>query len=231
MAKYSRVAVLNTMIKTGLIPVFYHGDIDIAIRAISACLEGGVRCVEFTNRGDQAHLVFGELVRKFEGDHRLILGAGSIIDPGAASLYIQLGANFIVGPVLNTEVARVCNRRKVAYSPGCASLSEISQAEQLGVEICKIFPGKQVGGPSFIKAVSAPMPWVRIMPTGGVQATEESIRSWFDAGAACVGMGSKLITKSAMENGDFESVTEKTKDVLGWIADSRLEHPVQVRDL
>ena len=231
MAKYSRLAVLNTMIKTGLIPVFYHGDIDIAIRAISACLEGGVRCVEFTNRGDQAHLVFGELVRKFEGDHRLILGAGSIIDPGAASLYIQLGANFIVGPVLNTEVARVCNRRKVAYSPGCASLSEISQAEQLGVEICKIFPGKQVGGPSFIKAISGPMPWVRIMPTGGVQATEESIRSWFDAGAACVGMGSKLITKSAMEKGDFESVTEKAKDVLGWIADSRLENPVQVRDL
>ena len=231
MAKYSRLVILNTMIKTGLIPVFYHGDIDIAVRSISACLEGGVRCVEFTNRGDQAHLVFGELVRKFEGDHRLILGAGSIIDPGTASLYIQLGANFIVGPVLNTEVARVCNRRKIAYSPGCASLSEISQAEQLGVEICKIFPGKQVGGPSFIKAINAPMPWVRIMPTGGVQATEESIRSWFDAGAACVGMGSKLITKSATENGDFESVTEKARDVLGWIADSRLEHPAQVRDL
>ncbi len=231
MAKYSRLAVLNTMIKTGLVPVFYHADVDIAVRAIRACLESGVRCVEFTNRGDQAHLVFGELVRKFEGDPRLILGAGSIVDTGTASMYIQLGANFIVGPVLNPGIARVCNRRKVAYCPGCASLNGISQAEELGVEICKIFPGKQVGGPSFIKAISAPMPWVRIMPTGGVLATEESIRSWFDAGAACVGMGSQLITRSAMENGDFESVTEKAKDVLAWIADSRREHPVQVRDL
>ena len=214
MAKYSRLAVLNTMIKTGLIPVFYHGDIDIAVRVISACLEGGVRCVEFTNRGDQAHLVFGELVRKFEGDHRLILGAGSIIDPGTASLYIQLGANFIVGPVLNSEVAQICNRRKIAYSPGCASLSEISQAEELGVEICKIFPGAQVGGPAFVKAVKGPCPWSEIMPTGGVSPTKENLTEWFEAGIVCAGIGSKLITKELLAAKDYAGITKKIKDTI-----------------
>lgn len=231
MAKYSRLAVLNTMIKTGLVPVFYNGDIDLAAQVISACLDGGVRCVEFTNRGDRAHIVFGELARKFENDHRLILGAGSIVDPGTASLYLQLGANFIVGPILNPDIANLCNRRKVAYSPGCASLSEISEAEQMGVEICKVFPGKQVGGPSFVKAIIAPMPWVRIMPTGGVDATEESIRGWFDAGVACVGMGSKLITKGALESGDFKVITMGVSNTLGWIAESRKEYPTQIKDL
>ena len=140
MAKYSRLKVLTSMIEVGMVPVFYHSDPQAAIRVIEACLEGGVRCFEFTNRGDGAHEVFREVALSFQKDDRLILGAGSVLDPATAALYIQLGANFIVGPVLNAEVARVCNRRKVAYSPGCGTLSEISQAEELGVEICKIFP-------------------------------------------------------------------------------------------
>lgn len=226
MAKYSRLCVLNTMIETGLVPVFYHGDVEVATKIVQALVEAGVRCFEFTNRGDQAHLVFGELVRRFAQDERVILGAGSVIDPGTAALYIQLGANFIVGPVLNPEVARLCNRRKVAYSPGCGSVSEISAAEELGVEICKVFPGSQVGGPGFVKAVRGPMPWTYIMPTGGVSPTEENMRAWFEAGVACVGMGSKLVSKDLVAAGDFEAITEAARQTLAWIQEIRKEHPL-----
>jgi 2-dehydro-3-deoxyphosphogluconate aldolase / (4S)-4-hydroxy-2-oxoglutarate aldolase len=221
MARFSRLQTLTTMIETGLVPVFYHGDVDVATRIVEACLEGGARCIEFTNRGDSAHLVFGELMRRFQEDGRAILGVGSVIDPGTAAIYIQLGANFVVGPVLNPEVARLCNRRKIAYSPGCGSVSEISQAEELGVEICKVFPGTQVGGPGFVKAVRGPMPWTRIMPTGGVEPTEENLRAWFEAGVACVGMGSKLITKELVAAGDFEAITVKLRQTLAWIQEIR----------
>lgn len=225
MAKYKRMVVLNDMIVAGLVPVFYNADVETAVRITQACLEGGVRCVEFTNRGDQAHLVFGELVRRFAGDDRAILGVGSVLDPGTAALYIQLGANFVVSPVLNREMAKVCNRRKVAYSPGCATASEISDAEELGVEVCKIFPGGQVGGPDFVRALRGPMPWTRIMPTGGVAPTRENMQAWFDAGVSCVGMGSKLITKELVAAGDYAAITEKVRQTLGWIREARGDRP------
>jgi 2-dehydro-3-deoxyphosphogluconate aldolase/(4S)-4-hydroxy-2-oxoglutarate aldolase len=221
MAKFTRLQTLTAMIDTGLVPVFYHRDAQVAIRIADACLEGGARCIEFTNRGDAAHLVFGELVRNFQDDERAILGVGTVIDAGTAALYVQLGANFVVGPVLNPEIARLCNRRKVAYSPGCGSVSEISQAEELGVEICKIFPGTQVGGPGFVKSVKGPMPWTRLMPTGGVAPTEENLRAWFEAGVACVGMGSKLITKELVAAGDYPAITDKVRQALSWIEEIR----------
>lgn len=232
MAKYSRLTVLNTMFETGIVPVFYHPDVEVAARIVQACLDGGVRCVEFTNRGDQAHLVFGELVRRFYDDDRAILGVGSVIDPAAAGLYIQLGANFVVGPVLNPEVARLCNRRKVAYSPGCGSASEISEAEELGVEIVKVFPGSQLGGPGFVKAIKAPCPWAKVMPTGGVDATWENLKGWFDAGVTCVGMGSKLVRKDLVAAEDWAGLTALTAQCLAWIRKARgeglyrgVEHP------
>jgi 2-dehydro-3-deoxyphosphogluconate aldolase/(4S)-4-hydroxy-2-oxoglutarate aldolase len=226
MAKYSRLHVLNTMVNTGLIPVFYNGDVEVASNIIKACRAGGIRCFEFTNRGDQAHLVFGELVRRFYEDDQVILGAGSVIDPGTAALYIQLGANFIVGPALNPEVARLCNRRKIAYSPGCGSVSEISAAEELGVEIVKIFPGSQVGGPAFVKSVRAPMPWTYVMPTGGVSPTEENIRAWFEAGVAAVGMGSKLVRKDLIAGEDWDTITSLARQTLAWIKEVREEYPL-----
>ncbi|NOZ49692.1 MAG: bifunctional 4-hydroxy-2-oxoglutarate aldolase/2-dehydro-3-deoxy-phosphogluconate aldolase [Chloroflexi bacterium] len=224
MAKYSRLHVLNTMIETGLVPVFYHPDEDVAAQIVQACVDGGVRCVEFTNRGDQAHRVFGELVRRFYDDDRVILGVGSVIDPVTAGLYIQLGANFVVGPVLNPEVARLCNRRKIAYSPGCGSVSEISAAEELGVEIVKVFPGSQVGGPGFVKAVSGPMPWTRIMPTGGVSPDENNLQAWFAAGVACVGMGSKLITKELVAARDFDALRQRTAATVALIQKLKAEY-------
>jgi 2-dehydro-3-deoxyphosphogluconate aldolase/(4S)-4-hydroxy-2-oxoglutarate aldolase len=221
MARFSRLEVLNTMLDIGLVPVFYHPDAEVAKKIVSACVAGGAQVIEFTNRGDLAYQVFAELVRHFENDPAVILGVGSVIDPGTAALYISIGANFVVGPVLNPDVAKVCNRRKVSYSPGCGSASEISAAEELGVEICKVFPGAQVGGPAFVKAILGPCPWTRIMPTGGVDATEESITAWFKSGVSCVGIGSKLIAKDLVASGDFEAITKKVIDVIGWIKKAR----------
>ena len=221
MAKYSRLYVLNTMIETGLVPIFYNGDIEVATRIVQACADGGARTIEFTNRGDQAHIVFEELVRRFDDNENVILGVGSVIDPGTTSLYLQLGANFIVSPILNPEMVRTCNRRKVACSPGCGTVSEISQAEELGVEIVKIFPGSQLGGAGFVKAVRGPIRWTRILPTGGVSPTKENIYGWIEAGAACVGMGSKLITKDSVAVGNYETISENVRQVLTWIKKAR----------
>jgi len=222
MARFDRLTVLNTVIEGGLVPVFYHSHVEVAKQIVGACVGGGARVVEFTNRGDRAWNVFTQLIEWADKAHpRMILGVGSIIDAPTAALYIGSGANFVVGPILNPEVARLCNRRKVAYMPGCGSATEISQAEELGVEIVKVFPGAEVGGPGFVKAVLAPMPWTRIMPTGGVDATEESIRAWFRAGVVCVGIGSKLITKDLVAAGDWEGISKKVAQVLDWIQETR----------
>jgi 2-dehydro-3-deoxyphosphogluconate aldolase/(4S)-4-hydroxy-2-oxoglutarate aldolase len=212
MARFTRLTVLNTIIETGMVPVFYHADIEVARRVARACAAGGCPLLEFTNRGDHAWEVFTELERYCAREApELILGVGSIVDPGTASLYINCGANFVIGPSLNPEVARACNRRKIPYSPGCGTISEISQAEELGCEIVKMFPGVEVGGPSFVKAVKGPCPWTSIMPTGGVDTTEASLKLWFDAGVCCVGLGSSLITQDLLKAKDYEALANKVR--------------------
>ncbi len=220
MSKYKRLEVLNTMIDLGFIPLFYHPDVQVAIDIIDACLEGGARCIEFTNRGDGAHRVFEKLIDHYYDHPSLILGSGSVVDPGTAALFIQIGTNFIVSPNLNEEVAYLCNQRKVAYLPGCGNVNEITHAERLGVEICKYFPGT-VGGPQFVKNILGPMPWTRIMPTGGVTLDEKNIRDWFEAGVAAVGIGSALITKQAISQKDYQSISANTKNVISWIQAAR----------
>jgi 2-dehydro-3-deoxyphosphogluconate aldolase/(4S)-4-hydroxy-2-oxoglutarate aldolase len=218
MAQFTRLEVYNTMINVGLVPVFYDANVEVATKVVEACSAGGASVVEFTNRGDFAPEVFKELSQYFrKTSPQIILGVGSVIDEPTAALYIAYGANFVVGPLLNEAVARVCNRRKVAYMPGCGSVSEISYAEELGVEIVKIFPGDSVGGPGFVKAVRGPCPWTRIMPTGGVEATEESIKAWFEAGVACVGIGSNLIRKDLVAAGKWADITALVHQVLDWI--------------
>jgi 2-dehydro-3-deoxyphosphogluconate aldolase/(4S)-4-hydroxy-2-oxoglutarate aldolase len=224
MARFDRLTVLNTMLGSGLVPVFYEPDFEIAKQILKAVFDGGARIVEFTNRGDRAIHVFTKLVEYAEANFpSLILGVGSIVDEATAALYIANGANFVVGPGLNPRVAKLCNRRKIAYSPGCGSVTEISAAEELGVEIVKIFPGGQVGGPTFVKSVLGPMPWTRIMPTGGVQATKDSVQEWINAGAACLGMGSDLIRKESVKAGDFAAITEKVRQVLNWISSAKVK--------
>jgi 2-dehydro-3-deoxyphosphogluconate aldolase/(4S)-4-hydroxy-2-oxoglutarate aldolase len=222
MARFDRMKVLNRIYEIGVVPVFYHSDVAVAQKVVAACAAGGAGVVEFTNRGDFAPQAFLELSHYVaQSLPEVILGVGSVVDAPTAALYIAYGASFVVGPVLNPEVARLCNRRKVAYSPGCGSTSEIAQAEELGAEIVKVFPGTSVGGPDFVRSVLGPCPWTRIMPTGGVDATEASIRAWLGAGAACLGMGSNLITKELVAAGDWEGLTRKVAQVIGWVRAAR----------
>lgn len=202
------------MMDEGLVPLFYHSDIELCKEVMRACFRGGTRLLEFTNRGAFAHEVFAELARFAQRDlPGFIIGAGSVIDAGTASMYLQLGANFIVSPMLVEEVAVVCNRRKVLWTPGCGSLTEINRAHELGAEIIKLFPAG-VYGPGFIKDSLGPCPWLKIMPTGGVTPSEDNLQSWFQAGAACVGMGSQLITKDILANRDMEALEDKVRRVL-----------------
>ena len=233
MARFSRMEVLNEIVRGGLVPLYYNADIEIVKKAIGAAAAGGARVFEFTNRGDNAYQLFPELVKYFAKEEpSLIIGVGSVLDAGTASLYLSSGANFIVGSVTNPEVAKLCNRRKVPYMPGCGTATEISNAEELGVEIVKIFPGSAVGGPGFVKAVLAPTPWTRIMPTGGVKATKENIDEWFAAGVSAVGMGSGLFKKEWISEGKFDAITDMTGKLLNWIREARgqnvftgVEHP------
>ncbi|MCG3769567.1 MAG: KHG/KDPG aldolase [Nitrosomonadaceae bacterium] len=220
MAKYSRMTVLANMLADGLVPIFYHPEIEVATRIVAACFEGGARCIEFANRGSQTNRVFQQLIDRFETPNGPALGIGTILNSTTAAIYLEAGANFIVGPTFTAETARLCNRRKVAYLLGCCTVSEIAQAEEMGVEICKLFPGS-LGGPAFVKAVRGPMPLTRLMPAGGVEATEECVKDWFEAGAACVGIGNSLISNEAVERGDFSMITQQVQRVLGWIQASR----------
>lgn len=223
MARFKRIKVASVMESTGLVPLFYHDDIEVSKKVLRACYNGGARLLEFTNRGDFAHEVFGEL-NKFAAKElpEMILGVGSVTDPGTASLYMQLGANFVVTPMLKEDVGITCNRRKVLWSPGCGTLTEINRAEELGAEIVKVFPGSQLG-PGFIKAIKGPCPWTSIMPTGGVTAEEENLRGWFKAGATCVGMGSKLVTKEFLANRSYDKLEEHVSNTLELIATIRSE--------
>jgi 2-dehydro-3-deoxyphosphogluconate aldolase/(4S)-4-hydroxy-2-oxoglutarate aldolase len=210
-----RMAVLTALMDQGVIPVFYHPDVEVCKKVIQACADGGAPCIEFTNRGDFASHVFYEVTKHFaEADPRVIMGVGSIVDAPTAGIYIANGAKFVVGPILNADVAKVCNRRKIPYSPGCGSASEISYAEELGCEIVKVFPGSSVGGPDFVKAVLGPMPWTRIMPTGGVDPDEASVKKWFGAGIVAAGMGSKLITQEMLDAGDYAGIAAKVRETV-----------------
>lgn len=222
MARFSRLETLSAMEKVGVVPVFYNSDIEVAKNIVKACAEGGVICVEMTNRGDHAIDVFKQLEKYCkEKLPEVILGVGSIVDAPTAALYVAHGANFVVGPILDEETAILCNKRKIPYSPGCGSASEIHRAHSLGVEFCKLFPGAQVGGPSFVKSMRGPCPWTSIMPTGGVSPTKESLTEWFSAGVVCVGIGSKIITKDAVARRDYKRITSDVSKVINWIKEIR----------
>lgn len=217
MAKYNKLQVISAMKETGVVPVFYNADLEISKAVLKACYEGGVRAFEFTNRGDFAHEVFSELVKYANKElPGMIVGIGSVVDPGTAALYIQSGANFVVGPLFNPEIAPVCNRRLIPYCPGCGSVSEVGMAQEAGCDICKVFPG-DVLGPAFVKGLKAPMPWSQVMVTGGVKPTKENLEGWFKAGVTCVGMGSNLFPKEAIAAKDWGAITALCSEVLNII--------------
>ena len=222
MARFRRLETLQAIVSSGLVPIFYNADADMAMEVARAVSRGGSRLLEFTNRGDGAPQVFERLI----GDCRkdlpdLIIGIGTVSDPATAALYLSLGADFVVSPVLNAEVVRVCNRRKVPVLPGCASATEIAAAEELGCEIVKVFPADTLGGPSFVKSLLGPSPWSSLMPTGGVSLRADSVQSWIRAGAVALGMGSALVSKDIVRNRDFNRLGERVTEVLGWIREAR----------
>ena len=217
MSQFSRIEVAALMKETGLVPLFYHPDVDLGKKILKACYNGGARLIEFTARGDFAHEVFAEL-NKFVIKElpEMAVGVGSVTDAAAASLYMQMGANFIVTPSLREDIAVVCNRRKVLWSPGCGSLTEINRAEELGCEIIKLFPGANYG-PDFVKAIKGPQPWTSVMPTGGGTLEESNLKGWFNAGVTCVGMGSNLISKTVVENRDYSGLEQSVRETLALI--------------
>ncbi len=221
MAQYSRIEVASVMKQSGMVPLFYHPDIALGKEVLKACYDGGARLMEFTARGDFAFEVFSELnkyaIKELPG---MIMGVGSITDAAAASLFMQMGANFIVTPSLREDIAIVCNRRKVLWSPGCGSLTEINKAEELGCEIVKLFPG-DIYGPGFVKGIKGPQPWTSVMPTGGVSTDEANLKAWFDSGVTCVGMGSKLISKDILKNKDFSGLESLVRETLEKIKNLR----------
>lgn len=217
MAQFTRIEVATEMKESGMIPLFFHSDIEISKKVLKACYDGGARLMEFTARGDFAHEVFGELTKYATSElPGMIMGVGSVTDGASASLYMALGANFIVTPVLREDIAMVCNRRKVLWSPGCGTLSEIARAEELGCEIVKLFPG-DIYGPQFVKGIKGPQPWTSIMPTGGVSPDEENLSAWFKAGVTCVGMGSKLMSKTPDGSFHYEKIEAKVREALAII--------------
>ncbi|TMM56744.1 bifunctional 4-hydroxy-2-oxoglutarate aldolase/2-dehydro-3-deoxy-phosphogluconate aldolase [Maribacter algarum] len=222
MAQYSRIEVATVMKESGMVPLFYHPNVELGEKVLKACYDGGARLMEFTARGDFAFEVFSALnkyaIKELPG---MIMGVGSITDAGAASMFMQMGANFIVTPSLREDIAMVCNRRKVLWSPGCGSLTEINNAEELGCEIVKLFPGSTYG-PGFVKAIKGPQPWTSVMPTGGVSTEESNLKGWFDAGVTCVGMGSKLISKDILVNEDYEGLKQKVSQTLALISKLRV---------
>mgnify|MGYP000766847929 FL=1 len=222
MAKFDKLAVMQKIGETGMVPVFYHSNAETAKKVIKACYDGGVRAFEFTNRGDFAQEVFAECV-KFAAKEcpELALGIGSVVDAPTAALYIQLGACFVVGPLFNPDIVPVCNRRLVPYCPGCGTVSEIGKAQELGCDLCKLFPG-DVYGPAFVKGMMAPCPWTKLMVTGGVAPTKENLTAWVKAGVYCVGMGSKLFPKEEVAAGNWQYITDKCKEALGYITEARV---------
>ncbi len=221
MAKYDKLQVLTAIKETGIVPVFYNADIEISKKVLKACYDGGIRAFEFANRGDHAQEVFKELskyaVAELPG---MILGVGSVVDPGTAAIYIQLGANFVVGPLFNSAIAPICNRRNIPYAPGCGTVTEVGMAQEAGCDLCKVFPG-DVLGPAFVKGLLAPMPWSKLMVTGGVKPTRENLEGWFKAGVYCVGMGSNLFPKDTIAAGDWARISALCADALKIVKEVR----------
>lgn len=217
MAKFQRLQVYNTISEQRLVPLFYHPDAETGKEILKAVYEGGARIMEFTNRGDFAHEVFRELNQyALKNLPEMVLGIGSVNDAPTAALYMQLGANFIVGASYREDIARICNRRKIAYLPGCGSLTEIGNAEEMGCEIVKLFPGS-LYGPGFVKAIKGPSPWTRIMPTGGVSTDRDNLKNWFEAGVSAVGMGSKMISKDLVAAKDWDTLKTRVRETLDYI--------------
>jgi 2-dehydro-3-deoxyphosphogluconate aldolase/(4S)-4-hydroxy-2-oxoglutarate aldolase len=221
MARWPRHEVYGRLFDARVLPLFYHPDAQTSGDIIRALGRGGAPAVEYTNRGDGAYEVFAAAARELAAaGAEVVLGVGSVVDAPTAALFIAAGAGFVVGPSFNPEIARLCNRRKVAYIPGCMTPTEIATAEEAGCELIKVFPGNVVT-PEFIRAVLAPSPWSRLMPSGGVDLTAASVGEWISAGAAVIGMGSKLVAKDVVQGQHWDRLSEAMATCIEWVRQAR----------
>ena len=222
MASHSKADVLATISREGVVPVFYNADIEVTKEVARRLVAGGISTIEFTNRGDGAVRVFAELIAWARAElPQLVVGVGTVTQAGTAVHVIDIGANFVFAPNLNPEVATACNERNIPYVPGCGTLTEIQSAYRLGCDMVKLFPAGQIGGPAYLSSVRAPCPWIKAVPTGGVDPTVESLKAWYDAGAPAVGMGSKLLTKDLIASGDWDGLQQKIADTVAAVAAAR----------
>ena len=220
MANFSNDAIQQAMKTSGMIPVFYHADIEVAKAVVDASYKGGVRVFEFTNRGENAFSVFTELLKHVQKYSDLMLGIGTIMDAATTQKFISAGAHFIVSPILKQEMAAVCQKENKLWIPGCATLTEIVTAKDLGAKVIKIFPGS-VLGPGFVSSIMPVVPGLQLMPTGGVEPTEANLSAWFKAGVICVGMGSQLFAKEVIETKNWAKLEQSVADALAIITEIR----------
>lgn len=217
MAKFHKLDTIQLIRSTGVVPVFYHADAELAKKVVKACYDGGIRAFEWTNRGDGAHKVFEALIAFVRAEcPEMALGAGTLLDAPTAALYIQTGADFLVSPCCVDEVITLANRRGIPYSPGCGTVTEIQHAQERGCDLIKIFPAGTVGGPAFVKNILAPLPWTMLMCTGAVEPTQENLSAWAKSGVTAVGMGSKLFPKEVLAAGDWQAVSDLCRNCLEW---------------
>lgn len=222
MAAHAKTTVLARIRSEGVIPVFYHGDIEVTREVAKRLVAGGLSTFEFTNRGDGAIGVFAELVPWARRElPTLVIGLGSVVERETAAHAIDIGADFVFAPSLSAGVSAVCNSRNVPYVPGCGTVTEIQAAYALGCDMVKLFPAGSLGGPAFLSAVRAPCPWVQAVPTGGVEPTVDSMRAWFEVGAPAVGMGSSLLSKQMVADHDWEGIEQRTADTVGAVKAAR----------
>jgi 2-dehydro-3-deoxyphosphogluconate aldolase/(4S)-4-hydroxy-2-oxoglutarate aldolase len=218
MTRFGKNTLLRMIAAQGFVPLFYYEDLRVCKLVIEACFDGGCRVIEFTNRGEKALPMFAELAAHAHSlSPDMAFGVGSIVDLHAANAFVDSGADFVVGPSFCEETAAYCHDREVVYIPGCATLTEILRAERAGCELIKVFPASCLGGAEFIKAVRGPCPWLKLMPTGGVNDDPSELAKWFKAGVAAVGLGSNVISNSRMENEDYKGIGESVRNVASLI--------------
>lgn len=206
--------VISKIKEQAVVPLFFHSDAMTCVNITKALYEAGIRLIEFTNRGAEALHNFKTLIAERDASMPgLLLGAGTIKTDNAANDFIDAGADFLVSPVFDSSVCDTAYMQKILWIPGCMTPTEIHAAEQAGCKLVKLFPG-QLLQPAFVSAVKELFPGMLFMPTGGVEATEANLKTWFDAGVCAVGMGSKLISNEILASDDTKLLKEKTTALL-----------------
>jgi 2-dehydro-3-deoxyphosphogluconate aldolase/(4S)-4-hydroxy-2-oxoglutarate aldolase len=216
---HKKELVQQSVFKEKILPLFYNDSIETSIAVLKTLYDAGIRIVEYTNRGEQAldnFIALKKIVNEEMPD--LLLGAGTIKTTVDAQLFIIAGADFIVCPIVNAEVAIIVNKAGLLWIPGCMTATEIFTAESNGATIVKIFPAN-ILGPKYISAIKDLFPGLLFMPTGGIEISKANLSDWFSAGVCAVGLGSQLVSKSITEKKDYKKLHMLTKEALELVND------------